>query len=344
MVFEQPGGVDRLRFMEIENPGPGAGEVLLRVHYCGVNPLDRLLLSGSFPAKPMPHIVGSEVSGRVERLGPGVEGFEEGQAGVVYSRLFDGQCPACLRGHEQVCYNGGIIGAVTQGGWAEYMAVPAQNVVPLPEGLGVEAAAASAVSGLTAWHMVLARGRLRAAETLAIFGATGGVGSFAVQLGRLAGARVIAVTRHGNREAQLRGLGADVVIVEGEGEVAQRVKDATSGAGADLVVDPLGRSTWGWSFASVARNGRWATCGTLTGADVGLNLASLYSREVEVIGSTGGNRAELRELLRAVARRQLKVPVWRKFPLEAAGEALESLDKEERLGKVLIELVPGERD
>jgi NADPH:quinone reductase-like Zn-dependent oxidoreductase len=209
--------------------------------------------------------------------------------------------------------------------------------------LGVEAAAASAVSGLTAWHLVLTRGSLQAAENLAIFGATGAVGSFAVQLGRLAGARIIAVTRHGDREAQLRQLGADVVIVEGEGEVAQRVNDATDGAGADLVVDPLGQSTWAWSFASVARNGRWTTCGALTWADVGLNLASLYSREVELIGSTGGNRAELRELLGTVARHQLKVPVWRKFPLGDAAEALDSLEKAERLGKVLIKLVPGGR-
>lgn len=343
VVFEQPGGTDRLRLMDVENPRPGAGEVLVRVSYCGVNPLDRLLLSGLFPGKPMPHILGSEVGGRVERLGSTVEGFEDGQAVVVYSRLFDGQCPACLRGHEQICHNGGIIGVVTQGGWAEYMVVPAQNVVPLPEGLGVEAAAASAVSGLTAWHMVLNRGRLRAAENVAIFGATGGVGSFALQLGHLAGARVIAVTRHGDREAQLRELGADVVIVEGQGEVAQRIMEATNGAGADLVVDPLGQATWAWSFAPVARNGRWVTCGSLTGAEVGLNLASLYSREVELIGSTGGNRAELRELLRTAARRQLKVPVWRKFPLEGAAEALDSLDKEERLGKVLMELAPGER-
>lgn len=337
MVFEEPGGVDRLMLVDVDRPQPGPDEVLLRVRRCGVNPLDRIVLSGAYPAKPMPHIPGSEVAGTVEELGDRVEGLSRGQRVVVYNRLFDGTCPACMRGEEQTCYNGGIIGVATQGGYAEFIAVPAANVMEVPKGLDLGTAAACTLSGLTAWHLVYTRGRLRAGETMLAFGATGSVGSFAVQLGSLAGARVLAVTRDPSKTGFLEDLGADAVLSTSE-DVARQVADLTGGYGADLVVDPLGKVSWPPSFEAVARNGRWVTCGALTGRQVELDLMALYSQQIEVIGSTGGSRAELQQVLSMAASGRLRSPIWRRFPLESAPEALESLSSAKRVGKVMLEI------
>lgn len=335
VLFEKPGTTSRLKLAEVDRPVPREDEVLLRVRYCGVNPLDLLVLSGTAPARPMPHILGSEVAATVEQVGPDAVGLAEGQEVVVYHRLFDGTCPHCLRGEEQTCVNGGIVGVGTQGGYAEFLKVPAANALPLPAGLSREVAAAAALSAPTAWHLVLHRGRLTAGETMVVFGASGGVGSFAVQTGHLAGARVIAVTRDIDKASYLEELGADTVLESGE-DVAKWVRDATDGLGADLVVDPVGRSTWPGSFASVAPNGRWATCGALTGRRVELDLGALYSRQVEVIGSTGGSRADVLEVLPEVAQGRLTPPIWKTFPLEEAPQALDSLSDPARRGKVLL--------
>jgi NADPH:quinone reductase-like Zn-dependent oxidoreductase len=338
MVFDRPGGTEGLREAELGIPEPGPSEVLVRVAYCGVNPLDRIVLSGAYPAKPMPHILGSEVGGRIETVGRDVEELQPGDGGVVYNRLFDGQCTNCLAGHEETCARGGLLGVVTQGGYAEYMVVPAANFIPIPERVKLEAATAATLSGHTAWHMVLSRARVAPGEWVCIFGATGAVGSYALQLATLAGARAIAVTRDERHADGLKDLGAQVVVVEEGDGVTRKVVEATGGQGADVVVDPVGRATWASSFACVATNGRWTTCGALTGAEVGLDLQALYSRQVELIGSTGGNRQELRTLLEMVGEKHLKVPIWRVYPLKEARQALEALSSADRFGKVLLEV------
>lgn len=336
VVFREPGGPEKLSYEVVEDPRPGPQEVLLRVALCGVNPLDRAALSGAFPPKPMPHILGSEVGGRVEALGEGVKGVKKGQEVVVYNRIYDGECTNCRTGHEETCQNGGILGVHTQGGYAQYMVVPAKNVVHVPQGANLEACTAATLSGHTAWHLVLTQAAAAAGDWVAVYGATGGVGSYAVQLARLAGARVIAVTRDAGSEEQLHDLGADEVVVGQGKETAENVRRLTGGRGADVVIDPVGKATFTDSFSAVATNGRWATCGALTGTDASLNLAALYSHQIRLIGSTGGSQRELVALVDMIARKKLRVPVEAKFDLREAADALRALGKEERFGKVLM--------
>jgi NADPH:quinone reductase-like Zn-dependent oxidoreductase len=340
MVFRQAGGPERLELAEVPVPEIAPDEVLVRVAYCGVNPLDVSGLSGRYTAVPMPHILGSEIAGTVEKLGGLTGGVHVGERVVVAWRLFDGTCSYCLQGHESICVNGGILGVKTQGGYAEFVAVPVTNVLPLPENVSLADGAAVTLSTLTAWHMVLTRGGLRAGEVVLVMGASGGVGVAAVQVAHLAGAYVLAVTGDAHKAAALRDLGADDVIDRQAADVREAVMQLTGGLGADLVVDTTGAAGWAASFGCVARNGRWTTCGVLTGAEVTLNLSQVYGREVQIIGATGASRKELFDLLAAVARGNVKPVVWRTFPLEAAADAIRSLSARERLGKILLEVQP----
>ena len=333
VVFDKP-GMDNLRVMDVEVPKPGPNEVLIRVKFAGVNPVDYFTINRG--GKPMPHIPGAEFAGVIEEVGPNVRGVDVGDEVVVYNRLFDGSCRYCLIGHEELCVNGGLIGVVTNGGFAEYAVVPATNAIRVPRGVSLDEAATLPVGALTAWHMVFDRAGVRAGELVVVFGATGNVGSYAVQFAKLAGATVVAVSRKAGRVKDvLMGLGADYVVTPEEAQAL--VNELSNGLGADLVIDAVGQATWNISFQLLARYGRWVTAGALTGGDVTLNLPSLYSREVTVIGSTGGTRAELTKLLDLLSRRRIKAPIHSKMSLDRVREAFDVMFKaEDRVGKVLL--------
>lgn len=331
--FDKP-GMDNLRVGEFENPRPGPGEVLIRVRFAGVNPVDYFIINRG--GKPMPHIPGAEFSGVVEALGQGVSGVNVGDEVVVYVGLFDGTCRYCLMGREEACINpAGMIGADTQGGFAEYAVVPARNVIKLPKGVTLEAAATVPVGALTAYHLV-ERVNVGLGELVVVMGATGNVGTYAVQFSKLRGATVIAVTRRASRVAQqLRELGADYVVTPSELEGL--VKELSGGLGADVVIDSVGQATWSLGFNVLAKYGRWGTAGSLTGGDVTLSIPSLYRREVSLVGSTGGSRAELIKVLELMSKGLVKAPIHARLSLDRVKEAFDIMFKgEDRVGKVLL--------
>ncbi|MGC9152271.1 MAG: zinc-binding dehydrogenase, partial [Vulcanisaeta sp.] len=239
-------------------------------------------------------------------------------------------------GHEELCVNSGLIGVVTQGGFAEYAVVPASNVIRIPKGVGLDEAATLPVGALTAWHMIFNRAGVSPGELVVVFGATGNVGSYAVQFAKLAGATVVAVSRKADKVKDvLMGLGADYVVTPDEAQ--SLINELSNALGADLVIDAVGQATWNLSFKLVARYGRWVTAGALTGGDVTLNLPSLYSREITVIGSTGGTRSELIKLLDLLSKRRIKAPIYSKMKLEKVREAFDVMFRgEDRVGKVLL--------
>ncbi|WP_252901751.1 alcohol dehydrogenase catalytic domain-containing protein [Vulcanisaeta sp. JCM 14467] len=305
--------------MDVETPKPGPNEVLIRVKFAGVNPVDYFTINRG--GKPMPHIPGAEFAGVIEEVGANVRGVDVGDEVVVYNRLFDGSCRYCLVGHEELCVNGGLIGVVTNGGFAEYAVVPATNAIKVPRSVSLDEAATLPVGALTAWHMVFDRAGVRAGELVVVFGATGNVGSYAVQFAKLAGATVVAVSRKAGRVRDvLMGLGADYVVTPDEAQAL--VNELSNGLGADLVIDAVGQATWNLSFQLVARYGRWVTAGALTGGDVTLNLPSLYSREVTVMGSTGGTRAELIKLLELLSSVGSRRPYTLRWVLMGLGRCL----------------------
>jgi NADPH:quinone reductase-like Zn-dependent oxidoreductase len=335
-IFDKP-GLDNLKAIDnVEEPKIGDHDVLIKVKLAGVNPIDHFVVSGMLPRiVPFPHIPGAESSGIVQQVGSEINdgSIRKGDRVVVHNKVFDGTCDMCLNGLDMICRNGGLIGAVTNGGFAEYISVPEKNVFKIPDKMEWEVAASLPVTSLTPYH-ALNEVSIKLNEYLLVFGASGNTGMIAVQLGKKMGAKVIAVSRDIRIKTD---FGADYVISDYD-KIAENVKEITHGKMADVVLNSLGVSTWDSSFASIGVNGRWVSFGGLTGADVKLNVQSLYTKQIKLIGSTGGTRNELRELIDIASTDGLKVKVWKKLTLDNVKEALQGLFAKDRDGRILLEV------
>jgi NADPH:quinone reductase-like Zn-dependent oxidoreductase len=335
-IFEKP-GLENLRVTDnAEQPKISDHEILIKVKLAGINPIDHFVVSGALPKiDPLPHIPGAESSGIIEEVGSHVNNnnFKKGDRVIVHNKVFDGTCDMCLNGLDMLCRNGGLIGAITNGGFAEYIGVPERNVFKIPDDMDWDLAASLPVTSLTPYH-ALKEASLKVNEFLLVFGASGNTGMVAVQLGKKMGARVIGVSKDNWIKTD---FGADYIISDYD-KVVENVKNITQGKMADVVVNSLGIGTWDSSFASVGINGRWVAFGGLTGADVKLNVQALYSKQIKLIGSTGGTRKELQELIDISSSKQLKVRVWKKFDLKDTKEALQSLFAKERDGRILLDI------
>jgi NADPH:quinone reductase-like Zn-dependent oxidoreductase len=331
-VFDKP-GIENLKVMDnVEKPKlANPDNVLIKVKVAGLNPIDNVVVSGSIPAvRPIPHIPGAEVSGIVDEIGSEVSRLKKGDRVVIHNKVFDGICDMCLSGLDMICRNGGLISVITNGGFAEYIVVPQRNVFKIPDDMDWDLAASLPVTVLTPFH-ALNEARMKINEFLLVFGATGNTGMIATQLGKRMGARVIAVSK----EEWVRDFGADYIIHDYD-RIVEQVREITSGKMADVVLNSLGVKTWDSSFESTGINGRLVSFGGLTGADVKLNIQSLYSRQIKLIGSTGGTRKELRDLIDNHDKLQLKK--WKRFDLDNVQEALHALFSKERSGRIFLDI------
>jgi NADPH:quinone reductase-like Zn-dependent oxidoreductase len=331
-VFDKP-GIENLKVMDnVEKPElANPDNVLIKVKVAGLNPIDNVVVSGSIPTvRPIPHIPGAEVSGIVDEIGSEVSGLKKGDRVVIHNKVFDGICDMCLSGLDMICRNGGLISVITNGGFAEYIVVPQRNVFKIPDDMDWDLAASLPVTVLTPFH-ALNEARMKINEFLLVFGATGNTGMIATQLGKRMGARVIAVSK----EEWVRDFGADYIIHDYD-RIVEQVREITSGKMADVVLNSLGVKTWDSSFESTGINGRLVSFGGLTGADVKLNIQSLYSRQIKLIGSTGGTRKELRDLIDNHDKLQLKK--WKRFDLDNVQEALHALFSKERSGRIFLDI------
>jgi NADPH:quinone reductase-like Zn-dependent oxidoreductase len=338
-IFENP-GLENLRVMDdVKNPELTDHNVLVRVKVAGINPIDNFVVSGALPKLiPLPnHIPGAEISGVVEEVGSHVNSnyLTIGDRVIVHNKIFDGTCDMCLNGLDMICRDGGLISVITNGGFAEYISVPERNVFKIPDNLDWDMAASLPVTSLTPYH-ALKEASLKINEYLLVFGASGSTGMIAVQLAKKMGAKVIAISKHDWVKYTEFG-GADYVIND-YGKVVGQVKDITQGKMADVVLNSLGVETWDSSYASIGINGRWVTFGTLSGPNIKLNLQSLYTKQIKLVGSTGGTRRELQDIIDMAANKELKVKVWKKFKLDNVKEAIESLSAEERDGRILLDI------
>jgi NADPH:quinone reductase-like Zn-dependent oxidoreductase len=329
-IFEKP-GLENLKIKhDVELPKITDHDVLIRVKMAGVNPIDHITVSGTREVKPFPHIPGAETSGLVQECGRHVKSLKKGDRVIVYNIIFDGMCDMCMSGNEMLCRNGGLLSLVANGGFAEYISVPEKSAFKIPDEIQWELAASLPVTTLTPYH-ALTQAALKINEFLLIFGASGNTGMMATQIGKKMGAKVIAVSK----QNWIKEFGADYIITEYD-RVAGKVKDLTQGKMADVVLNSLGVQTWENSFASVGLNGRWVTFGGLTGPDVKLNVQSLYSKQIKLIGCNGGTRKEMTEVIDI--SKELKTRVWRIFTLDEAKEAIEALFSKERDGRILLKV------
>lgn len=334
-VFHEHGGPEVVRVEEVERPRPGRGEVLIEVRASALNHLDLWVRRGLPIETTMPHIGGSDVAGVVAELGPGVEGVEPGARVVVDPSLGCGRCEWCAQGEVPLCPDYRILGEHTQGGFAEYVVAPARNLYRIPDHFGFEEAAAAPLVFLTAWRGLITRGRLRAGESVLVTGASGGVASAAVQIARLAGARVYAVTSTPHVE-RVRELGADVVCDRKTDDYAKELWKATGRRGVDLVLDSVGQAMWKQNLRALARGGRLVTYGATTGPVGETDIRVVFWKQIEIIGTTMAGPAEFRAVMDLVFGGRLRPVVDAILPLERAREAHERLEAGEAFGKIVL--------
>jgi NADPH:quinone reductase-like Zn-dependent oxidoreductase len=337
-IFHENGGPEVLRIEEVERPDPGAGEVLVRVAACGLNHLDLWIRRGLPIDTTMPHIGGSDIAGTIVGTGPGLGLFSGGERVVVNPSLWCGRCRECLKGEQSLCETYRIVGEHTDGGFAEYVAVPAQNCHTLPDGFSFEEAAALPVSYQTAWRALVTRAAVRAGEDVLVLGASGGTAIAAIQIAKLAGARVFAVTSGQQKVERVRALGADFVYDREQVDFSRAVYQETGRRGVDVVVENVGEATWKGSVRSLARGGRLVTYGATTGHRGETDLRLLFWKQLQLIGTTMANVAEFRAMLDAAFRRDFAPVIDAVMPLHALATAHERLEAGGQLGKVIVSI------
>jgi 2-desacetyl-2-hydroxyethyl bacteriochlorophyllide A dehydrogenase len=337
VLFRSHGGPVNLSYEDLPAPTIGSEDVLVRVKACALNHLDIWIRQGN-PAYPMPlpHVTGSDVAGVVEQVGNRVESVVVGQRVFVSPGISCWKCEQCLAGRDNMCHSYSLLGAMTHGGYAEYVKVPFRNVLPIPENLSFEQAAAFPLVSVTASHMLFALAGLQHGETVLIMGAGGGVGSMAVQMAKLTGARVIATVGADDKIPKAVILGADAVIHHGREKVSERVKLLTEGRGVDVVIEHIGPEVWDSSLESLAKGGRLITCGATTGGDVKLNLRYVFSRQLTIKGSYMGTRAELVKAAELMGQGRLISVIDRTFPLQEARAAQELMLSRKFFGKIVL--------
>jgi len=337
VLFKEHGGPEKLVYEEFPKPTAGPGDVVVRVKACALNHLDIWIRQGN-PAYPMPlpHISGSDIAGVVEEVGKEVERVTVGQNVFVSPGVSCWTCEACLAGRDNMCRSYGLVGAMMHGGYAEYVKVPARNVLPMPAGVSFEQAAAFPLVSVTAWHMLFPLADLKQGETVLVMGAGSGVGHVAIQLAKWAGAHVITTVGSDDKIDKAKAIGAEAVVNHSREKVAARVRELTAGHGVDVVLDHIGPDVWDVSMESLAKGGRLITCGATTGAEVKLNLRYVFSRQLTIKGSYMGTRAELVKAAELVGQGKLKPLVDRTFPLAEARAAQELMLSRKFFGKIVL--------
>ncbi|HXH82479.1 MAG TPA: zinc-binding dehydrogenase [Candidatus Tectomicrobia bacterium] len=335
--FKEHGGSDRILYGDYRDPAPGPGEVLVRVRACALNHVDMLLLDGRFPPpEGLPHVNGCEVTGTVEAHGPGVSAPPLGQRVIVFPGLSCGTCEFCLRGERTVCLRYGYLGAHRDGGYAELVKVPAANCLPLPEAISWEAGAAIPLAMLTSWHALVAQADVKPGQTVLVHAAGSGVGSAAIQIARLAGARVMTTVGSDDKIDFATSLGAERVVNYRRDDFVEAAKAWTAKRGVDVVVEHIGGETFERSVYALTRLGTLVSIGSHDTHWGRVDLRHVYSKNLRIVGTNLGSIVELRTVLEHVVAGRLRPVLDRTFPLADARAAVQHVLDRKNKGKVLL--------
>jgi len=340
-VIRATGGLDRLERAEIPDPpGPlGARDVRIALRAAALNHLDLFTVRGLPHEYRFPHVVGSDGAGVVTAAGGEVRSGKPGDRVMINPGIADYTCAYCRAGEHSLCVNYRLLGEHLPGTLAEALVVPEQNValVPtLPQPLTWSEAAAFSLVTITAWRMLVTRARVQPGETVLIWGIGGGVALTALRIAKLKGARVIITPTQNSKLEHARRLGADVTLNHRTQRVAQQVRALTDKRGADVVIDSVGEATWDESLRCLGRGGRLVSCGGTSGPNLKLDVRRLFWYQWSILGSTMGNEAEYREIVRVLGTGELRPIVDRVFPFAETPAAFERLERGEQMGKVAI--------
>lgn len=337
--FHEFGGPEKLRLEEVANPTIGPSEVLVRVRACALNHLDIWARDGTRRERiPLPHISGSDISGEISETGNLVSRHSKGEKVLIAPGINCGICDYCSNGWDSLCESYKIIGYETQGGYAEYVAVPEVNALPIPDKLSFEQAAAIPLVFLTAWHMLVTRAHLVPGETVLVWAAGSGVGSAAVQVAKLLGAKVITTVGSETKRQKAERLGADFILNHRTQDIPGEIKRITNGRKVNVVFDHVGQATWDKSMRSMAPAGRLVNCGVTSGGKTEIDIRYIFVKQFSLMGSFMGGRGELLKALSFFEDGKLKPVVDSVIPLAEARNAQEKMEKSEHFGKIVLKV------
>lgn len=337
VVIREHGDYDRLEFDSRAIPEPGPLEVRVKVKACALNHLDVWVRRG-VPGHgfPLPIVPGCDVAGVVDAVGPGVKNVEVGAEVAIAPGIGCGACEACADGDDHLCRFYGILGETRDGGCAEYVVVPARNALRKPKNLSFEEAAATMLTFLTAWHMLVHRAHVKPGDDVLIQAAGSGVGTAAVQIAKLFGARVLATVGSAEKAARARELGADHVIDYSTTDFAREVRQITGKRGVDVAIDHVGEPTIAKSIGCLVKGGTLVTCGATAGFKLEVDLRLVFFKSVSLLGSTMGSLGELHDVLRLVEQGRMRPVIHKVLPLDSIREAHRLLEQREVFGKVVV--------
>lgn len=338
LVFHQHGEADVLQLEEdLPRPDPGEGEVQVRLHAAALNHLDIWVRRG-WPGLrlDMPHIGGADGAGTISAVGPAVTGFAEGARVVICPGFATAADEFTRRGQHSLSPRFSILGESRSGTFAEYVTVPSEALMEMPEDADFEATAAVPLVFLTAWRMLITQARLRPGESVLVVGAGGGVNSAAIQIARLAGAEVFALTSSPEKMERARNLGADHVFDYRDGDWSTWIKEMTRKRGVDVVVDNVGKATFQDSLKVLCRGGRLLTVGNTSGPKVEVDIRFIFSKQLHIIGSTMGTPEEFHQVMTQVWAGKLSAVIDRVLPLAEGREAHLLLEQGVQFGKVVL--------
>ncbi len=339
MVLRRHGGPEVLERATIELPEPGPRELRVRVRAVALNHLDLWTRRGLPNLKlEYPHRLGADVVGEVDALGPGARGCKVGDKIVVNPGLSCGTCARCLAGEDNLCKSYGILGESRPGGYSRHMNIPDANVLPYPGDLPFTEVAAVPLTFLTAWQMVVHKAKVLPGQTVLVQAAGSGVSTAAIQIAKLHGARVFATAGTKEKCARALEIGADVAIDYSSQDFVAEVKRLTGKQGVDAVIEHVGGEVFARSVLATRWGGRVVTCGATSGFEPKLDLRQIFFRQVEILGSTMGSKADLFRVLPLIADGRLRPVVDRVLPLWEAAQAHQVLEERKAFGKVVLEV------
>jgi NADPH:quinone reductase-like Zn-dependent oxidoreductase len=344
-VLRGHGDLSQLALADVPAPAlTKPNDVRIALRAAALNHLDLWTVRG-LPGLELafPHILGGDGAGVVESVGPDVTRVRPGDAVLFNPGISCYRCEWCHAGEHSLCAEYKLLGEHLPGTLAELLVVPEPNVFPIPvppapPPITFPEAAAYSLATLTAWRMLATRAKLRAGETVLIWGVGGGVGNTALRVAKLMGAHVIVTSSSDAKLARARELGADVTFNHAQVDVAREVRALTQKRGVDVVVDSVGEATWEQSLRMLGRGARLVTCGGTTGPKLAVDVRRLFWYQWDILGSTMGNAEEYREIVRLLGQGHLRPLVDSVFPLTEARGAFERLAAGDQMGKVVVEI------
>jgi NADPH:quinone reductase-like Zn-dependent oxidoreductase len=337
LCFYEHGKLDVLQYENVPEPKPKQDEVLLQVKACAINHLDVWVRRG-WPGLKLekPHWGGADVAGVIAEVGKGVTGWQVGDRVVVDPGINTVEDEFTRKGEDTLSPGYHILGEQTRGGFAEVLAVPPQNLAPMPDSLDFPTAAAPLLVTLAAWRMLIHRAKLRAGESVLVVGAGGGVNSMAIQIAKLAGVMVYVVASDAQKAERARELGADLVLDRSQVDWGREITKLTGKRGVDVVVDNVGSATINTSMRVVARGGRIVIIGNTSGPQAEIDIRYIFGKQISLIGSTMGTHQDFRDITALLWESKLKTVVDRVIPLSEGREAYALLERGEQFGKIVL--------